>query len=47
VKKTKETKESVKIKCPDCHAYFVDEGELCSNCQAKQDENEEKDEEEE
>ena len=36
-KDTKKEKEVTKTKCPKCHAYFVDEGELCGNCQKKED----------
>lgn len=38
-----------KVKCPGCHAYFVNLGEVCSNCrgdeEADKEENEEENEE--
>lgn len=40
-------KSTEKVKCPGCHAYFVEEGEQCANCEKKEnhEENEEIDDE--
>ena len=40
-------KETEKVKCPGCHAYFVEEGEVCTNCEKKENKEEEKEEKEE
>ena len=29
-------KEIEKVKCPGCHAYFVEQGDLCANCQNRE-----------
>lgn len=32
----RKAKSESRVKCPNCHAYFVDEGEICNNCKKLQ-----------
>ena len=40
----KKEENTEKVKCPVCHAYFVDEGEICQNCEQKESKKEENEE---